>query len=186
MTPELVPHPLTVRGGTHLTGEQFGELLSCSTETAGPEPTLAEAHLLACEACATELASLREVISLFCEASKAYAEEELRGIPRWKIPRRRLFTHTFVPVNWLTAAAIFLTALLPLQVLHRHAVQTPPAITDSEADRSAQSDEALMDDVNRDLSATVPTSMQALDDPTDDASAADSESSDSTSTQRKD
>lgn len=76
MTPQLVPQPPAAHGEAHLTGEQFGELLARFTEAAGTEPTPAEVHLQACEACATELASLREVIALYREASKAYAEED--------------------------------------------------------------------------------------------------------------
>jgi anti-sigma factor RsiW len=189
MTPQLVPQPRTALGEGHLTGEQFGELLSRSTEAAGSEPTLAEAHLLTCEACATELASLREVITLFRDASNAYAEEELRGIPRFELPRRRVLPHFFVQASWLAAAAMFIVALLPLQVLLRHAARTQAAVssaTASDTGRTAQSDEALLDDVNRELTATVPTSMQALDDPSDDATVARSESSNATSNQGKD
>ena len=96
MTPQLVPQPQAVPGEGHLTGEQFGELLSRFTEEARSEATPAEAHVQTCEACAMELASLREAITLFRDASIAYAEEELRGIPRFELPRRRLFQHSFV------------------------------------------------------------------------------------------
>jgi anti-sigma factor RsiW len=190
MTPQLVPQLRAVPGEGHLTGEQFGELLARFTEDDGTEPTPAEAHLQACEACTAELASLREAITLFREASDAYAEQELRGIPRWRLPNRRVFSHTFVPAYWFVAAAMFLTALLPLQVMRRHARGTPPAMAStamvSNAASSAQSDEALLEDVNRDISATVPTSMQALDDPSDDATVAGSESSNATTNERKD
>ena len=190
MTPQLVPQARRADGEAHLTGEQFGELLARFTEDVGPEPTLAESHLQACEACSAELASLREAIALFREASDAYAERELRGIPRWRLPNRRVFSHRLVPAYWLAAAAMFVTALLPLQVLRRHAQGTPPAVaataTIGNAASSAQSDEALLEDVNRELSATVPTSMQELDDPSSDATVADSESSTATSNQRKD
>jgi anti-sigma factor RsiW len=173
-----------------LTGEQFGELLARFTEEVGPEPTLAEAHLQVCEACSAELASLREAITLFREASDAYAEQELRGIPRWRLPNRSVFSHTFVPAYWFVAAAMFLTALLPLQVMRRHAQGTPPAVaataTVSNAASSAQSDEALLEDVNREVSRSVPASMQDLDDPTEDASAVNSESSNATTNERKD
>jgi anti-sigma factor RsiW len=190
MTPQLVPQPPAAHGEAHLTGEQFGELLARFTEAVGPEPTPAEAHLQACEACATELASLREVITLYREASKAYAEEELRGIARWRLPERRVFTHRLVPAYWVAAAAMIMTALFPLQVLRRHAVRTPAAeiasATASNTAASAQTDEALLEDVNSEISASVPTSMQELADPSDDASTVNSESSVATSNQRKD
>ena len=185
MTPELVPRTKTEPGEAHLTASSSANCWHDSTEAAGSEPTLAEAHLQACEACSAELASLREAITLFREASDAYADQELRGIPRWRLPNRRVFSHRLVPAYWLAAAAMFVTALLPLQVLRRHAVRTPPAVatraTASNAAISTQSDEALLEDVNRELSASVPTSMQALNDPTDDASAVNNENSDATS-----
>jgi hypothetical protein len=136
------------------------------------------------------MASLREAIALFREASDAYAEQELRGIPRWKLPRQPVFRKAFVPVYWMAAAAMFLTALFPLQVLRRHALGRSPAVattaTVSNAASSAQSDEALLEDVNRDISASVPASMQELDDPTEDASTVNSESYDAPSNLRKD
>jgi hypothetical protein len=84
---------------------------------------------------------------------------------------------------------MFLVALLPLQVLRRHAARTQAALASAAASvttNTAQSDEALLDDVNREVSSSVPDSMQALDDPSDDATVADSESSNATSNQGKD
>ena len=86
MTPQLTTQPSladSAPGKSHLTGEQFGELMAGTTEAAGGELALAEAHLLVCEQCAAELASLREAITLFREASGTYADEELRRRPRW-------------------------------------------------------------------------------------------------------
>jgi len=189
MTPQLVPPPDAGQGGAHLTGEQFGELLSRFTETPEGELTPAEVHLRACEVCSTELANLRAAILLFRNASDAYAEQELRGIPRWKFPRRVL-RQSFTPAYWMAAAAMFVTALFPLQVMRQHAHRTSSVAATSASisntTNAVQSDEALLEDINRDISASVPTSMQALADPTEDASAVSSESTDATSNQRKD
>ena len=193
MTPQLTTQPGladSAPGETHLTGEQFGELMARPAESAGAELALAEAHLLVCEQCAAELASLREAICLFREASSTYADEELRRRPSWILPERRSFSRSLVPAYWVAAAAMFMTALFPLQVLHRHSAQPAPAgvssVASSDADRDAQSDEALLEDVNREISASVPTSMQALADPSDDETAVNSETSVATSNQRKD
>ena len=189
MTPQLRTQPGladSAPGESHLTGEQFGELMAGTTEAAGGELALAEAHLLVCEQCAAELASLREAICVFREASNAYADEELRLRSRWILPERRSTSLSLVPAYWVAAAAMFLTALFPLQLLRRHNVAPPPAVATSNADRSAQSDEALLEDVNSEISATVPTPMQALADPGDDETAANSETSVPTSNQRKD
>ena len=192
MTPQLTNQPgiadSAPLGENHLTGEQFGELMAQSTETAGAESTPAEAHVKVCQQCATELASLREAITLFREASSTYADEELRKMPRWEIPTRRVFTHRLVPAYWLAAAAMFLTALFPLQVLRRHNAQpqATAVVASNTPASTAQSDEALLEDVNSEISASVPTSMQALADPNDDETVADNESSVTTSNQRKD
>jgi anti-sigma factor RsiW len=177
-------------GENHLTGEQFGELMAGTTEAAGGELALAEAHLLVCEQCAAELASLREAICFYREASIAYADEELRQRPRWILPARSSSPRSLVPAYWVAAAAMLLTALFPLQVMRRHSVAPAAAsvssVAASDAGRDAQSDEALLEDVNSEISASVPTSMQALADPSDDASTASIATSDTTSNQRKD
>jgi len=177
-------------GKSHLTGEQFGELMAGTTEAAGGELALAEAHLLVCEQCAAELASLREAICVFREASSTYADEELRRRPRWILPERRSFSLSLVPAYWVAAAAMFITALFPLQVLRHHNVPQAPAgvssVAVSNAASDAQSDEALLEDVNSEISRSVPASMQALADPSDDETAANSETSVPTSNQRKD
>ena len=198
MTTEPVPQAQAAKSGialcaplgnAHLTGEEFGALLAISaTQGADPELARAEAHLLACEACAAELAGLREAIALFREASSAYADSELRRMPRWILPDKRVLPRTIVPAYWVAAAAMLLTALLPMQVLRRHAVAPQPTVASSAAsgaasgDRAstAQSDEALLDDVNREISASLPAPMQALADPTSSAAAAGSATSNRT------
>jgi hypothetical protein len=73
-----------------------------------------------------------------------------------------------------------------MQMLHRHALQPASGIVAGVPDRPIQSDEALLEDVDSEISASVPTPMQALAVPTDDVASVDIDSSDSTSTQRKD
>ena len=186
MTPQLVPQQPVVHsdsaGSTHLTAEQFGELLAGSEQSATPEAVLAEAHLLACEQCATELAGLRQSIALFRDATSAYADEQRLHQARW-VPRTRpTRARRLVPAYWAVAtAAMLVTALLPMQVLRQRTHPAQPAtVVSSVADRSTQSDEALLEDVDSEISASVPTPMQALADPT-----ATTEKSVSTSTQRK-
>jgi hypothetical protein len=199
MTPQRTTEQLAAQAGTtdcaalgetHLTGEQFGALMGGTTGTAGPEVAVAEAHLLVCEQCAMELASLREAISLFREASNAYADKELRSRPRWILPARRSHSQSLIPAYWVAAAAMFLTALLPLQMMRRHTLAPPAAgvssVAVSNTASDTQSDEALLEDVNSEISASVPTSMQALADPTADETAVNSKASVSTTDQRKD
>jgi anti-sigma factor RsiW len=179
------------RGENHLTGEEFGELMAGTTEAAGDVLAQAEAHLLVCEQCSAELASLREAICFYREASSAYADEELRKRPRWILPARSTTSRSLVPAYWATAAAMFLIALLPMQVIRRHSAASAAASVSSvaasnAAGSNAQSDEALLEDVNSEISASVPSSMQALADPNNDGTAASNATSDTTSNQRKD
>ena len=173
---ELPPGGLELDGlqqaGAHLTSDQFGELVVRSgpsaIDAADASVVLAEAHLLGCEQCAAELAGLRQSLTLFREATSAYSENEVRRLPRFVVPARP----SLEPAYWVAAAAMFLAAFMPLQVLREHAVrQASPAVASSVPDRFAESDEALLADVDREVSASVPTTMQALADPTgDDAS----------------
>jgi anti-sigma factor RsiW len=177
MNPQLAPQDLTTGG--HLTSDQFGDLLTAATT--GP----VEAHLAACEECAAEAAALRDSISLFRQASTAFADNQLRALPPLSIPSRRLHSPTVQPAFWAAAAALLLAAFLPMQSLHQHAVQPIASATASIASQdqtpTQESDEALLQDVDREASASLPASMQALADPT-----AEDSSSIQTSTQRKD
>jgi len=187
MTPQSTPRTAcSPLGSNHLTEDQFGELLSQPTGVRTSETTIAEAHVHTCELCAAELATLRESISLFRQASSAYADNELRNLPPVQLPARPAQTLALQPAYWAAAAAIVLAAFLPMQALRQHPLQPASASTTSVADRPVQSeDEALLEGIDTEISASVPTPMQALADPTGGGSG-DIDSSVSTSTQRKD
>ena len=163
----------------HLTEEQFGELLAPSTEKS--DRALAEAHIASCEQCSAELASLRDSLSLFLTATGAFAENEFRRLPQWSPPREPARRPLFQPAYWAAAAALLLAALLPLQMFHRHSPEPPAVVVVTTPDRPAESDEALFESVNSEISEAVPSPMQALADPTSSTT-----SSLQNSTQRKD
>jgi hypothetical protein len=134
-----------------------------------PSPlAAAQAHLLLCPACAAELANLRHSLSLFRQASTVHAGRELNNLAPLSLPNRSLLFPALQPAHWFAVAATLLVALLPLQTLRPHAMQSAAAITSDSAPSPSelQSDAALLDDVDREASASVPTSMQALADPT--------------------
>jgi hypothetical protein len=181
----MTPRPSSQPGEAHLTAEQLDELLVCPAGAS--ELTPAEAHLLACEQCAAELASLRESLFLFRQATSTYADRQLRLLPRWRIPLR---AHVLQPA-YFAAAAILLISLVPMQMAHRRdalhhpaaSTMAPVAVSNGDQARTAESDNALLEDVYTEVSASVPTPMQALDNP---IASADSDESIPTSTQRKD
>jgi anti-sigma factor RsiW len=182
MTPQLAQQ-FEIPISAHLTEDQFGGLLAGDAQQ--PILASAQAHLLTCEKCAAELASLRESLSLFQQATGAYAGEELRRLPQASLPDRPAVSPGLVfalePAYWL-AAAVLLAGLLPLQTGHRHAVAPAPTGASSNFAES-ESDDALLNDIDSEASASVPASMQALADP---AVAQDSDNTAQTSTQRKD
>jgi anti-sigma factor RsiW len=171
MTPQPPQPPAqpSIAGCGHLTGEQFGELLARSAGSPEPLDPLAEAHLRTCEQCAAELAALRESLALFREASSIYADRQLRLLPQWRIPVR----HHVAQPAYFAAAAILLLSLIPMQVAHRRSQLPKPlvaagasaVVAAGDQARTTESDDALLEDVNSEVSASVPAPMQALDVP---------------------
>jgi hypothetical protein len=182
----------------HLTSDQMSDLLACATSPQDESLELetatarAEAHLRTCATCAAEYASLREALSVFRDASTALADRELSRLqplsrPAFPVlPARGAYSQTLF---WMAASAILMAGILPLEMRWQRPLATPPIAT---ASASVESDEALLEDIDRELSASVPAPMQALSDPTGDASAAGSQSQassipqDPASSQRKD
>lgn len=163
MTPQLVlsrTAPQDSHSGAHLNEDQFGDLLALSPADATPE------HLLACDACAAEVAAIRESLAVFRDASRAYADNELRRMPQMALPSRRLISPAMQPAWWLAAAATLLVALSPMQMQRMRTIhQTAQVAGSSSTANAEQSDEALLDDVDREASASVPSPMQALASP---------------------
>lgn len=164
----------------HLTEEQFVELLFAA---AAPHAvTATEAHLAHCERCAAEFAGLRESLSLFRTATTNYANEQLRRMPQCTIPARRPLLQ---PAYFAAAAALVLAAFLPMQILHQRAAHHQPttaamATAAPAPARTVESDQALLQDIDNDISASVPAPMEALADPNAGMASA------TTSSQRKD
>jgi anti-sigma factor RsiW len=190
MTPQLtLPQKIAAHvGPTHLTEDQFSDLLARSPQTDSSNSAPSQAHLLTCEQCAAELATLRESLSLFRRAASAYADDELRRLPQMSLPSRRIFSPALEPTWLVAAAAIFLAALLPMQLARQHSFQPARALSASVSTDVAESesDEALLDDVDRDTSASVPAPMQALVDPMAGISSTSTGTSIQSSAQRKD
>jgi hypothetical protein len=156
----------------HLDEQQFAELLAVSRRelcegATGPELAQLQAHACECSECAAELARMRDSLALFREASTAYADAHLNRLPAWQPPARP--ASMLQPAYWAAvAAAVFLAIFVPLQMANRHPVQPPLQVPVVVAPQQApaETDEALLEDVNRELSESVPSPMAALADPT--------------------
>jgi hypothetical protein len=163
----------------HLTHEQLCDvILADSSLPQEGTSAIVQDHLRACLHCSAELESLRTSLSLFRQASTAYAGQQFaRSFLKVgsMAPPQRYLTQ---PLYWAAAAVVLVAASFPLSLYRQH--RPLPATTAVVAPHSAESDEALLEDVDQTLSTDVPSPMEPLADPT-----AVSTSADSTSSQRK-
>jgi anti-sigma factor RsiW len=165
----------------HLTHEQLCDvILADSSLPQESTSAIVQEHLQACLHCSAELESLRASLSLFREASTSYANNQqfTRSLlQRGSIaPPQHILTQ---PLYWAAAAVLLVAASFPFS-LYRQQHRPLPTATAVVAPNNAESDEALLEDVDQTLSADVPSPMEPLADPT-----AISISADSTTSQRK-
>ena len=160
----------------HLTHEQLCDMvLARSPHPLSSDYAALQHHLGACPACAAELASLRTSLTLFREASTSYSQRQLTRLRADNIPT---LSKTLVrPAYWAAAAVLCIAAALPI-TLHRQTPSAPASLisADKPADPSP-SDEALLEEINQELSAPIPSPMRPLADPTASSAATPSTSS---------
>ncbi len=140
---------------SHLTEEQIYELLDQPNE-AGQ----AQQHLASCQPCAKEFAAVRESLEGFRLAANGLAEE--RFSPVLAVRGGLLSGMRQSLVAWpmgLAAAGVLLAASVTM--VHR-AGPTVPVNTASVTAAPLESDEALLDGINQDLSTSVPPSLEPL------------------------
>jgi anti-sigma factor RsiW len=156
----------------HLTHEQLCDfVLDLAPHPLSSDFAALQQHLANCPACTAELATLRSSISLFRDTTTACARQQLAQFHanNTLTPRPHAFFH---PIYWATAAAMIVAAAIPL-TLHRPNQPPPaPVATVTTAAPAVQSDEALLDEINQEISAPVPSPMQPLADPTADSTTA--------------
>ncbi len=168
----------------HLSHEQLCDLLSADLSSqAAREPAeksgVLHEHLRACPICSAELRNLRDSLTLFRDASVSYTRRHFvhSHLRRSSIaPPQSYLTQ---PLYWAAAVLVLVAALFPLSMRHPqpaspvHAQppsRSPFAELQSQPQAQIQSDAALLADIDRTLSGDVPASMEALADPTADAS----------------
>ena len=169
----------------HLTHEQLCDVLladsSLPSAGADHETDVVDQHLQACLICAAELKSLRDSLTHFRDASVAYSRQEFAH----SYARRSSIAppHSVLsqPLYWAAAAVVFVAALFPIH-LHQQqsAARSAAKAAAAVSSQTAESDEALLSDIDQKVSADVPSAMEPLADPTDSTT-----SLTSTSDQRK-
>lgn len=141
---------------SHLTEAQLCDLLSTT-----PESASADAHLAECSLCANEFSTLRQSLSSFRLAASNYSL--LHTPPRPVVGTTVQRSFFAVPrLVWAGAlAAVLAVTGVTVSNLHKPAAVTPNVTTATTG--QPVSDEALLQDIDSDLSTSVPPSLQPLD-----------------------
>ena len=159
----------------HLTHDQLCDLILASgslpSETANPDifrndSDVVQAHLQACAVCSAELATLRDSLINFREASTSFARQEFAQSYAQRSSIAPPHSYLSQPLYWTAAALIFVAALFPLSMRRQPALSPVTHTAASVSSKTTESDEALLTDIDQMVSADVPTPMEPLADPT--------------------
>jgi hypothetical protein len=156
----------------HLTHEQLCDLILADSSLWQESDSrnlsdVVQTHLRACPLCSAELKNLRDSLTHFRDASASYARHEFAQ----SYAQRSSIAppHSFLtqPLYWTAAVVVFVAALFPLS-MHRQAGSASSVIRGSAAvsSQTMESDEALLTDIDQQVSADVPSPMEPLADPT--------------------
>jgi len=141
---------------SHLSSEQLERVLA-----GRPAPEVTQ-HLKKCARCGEDVATMRGLLGDFREAATGVAEQYRLAPVRMQKRAPRM--------AWaLAAAALVVGVATPVVVHHRDAGRGVPPVA---ADMPAMSDEALLQNVQDDLSASVPKSLLPLTSTVKDSKAA--------------
>ena len=141
--------------GAHLTTEQLDELLA-----GGGRDDRAARHLRFCAVCAREVAGLRGAIGGLREGLTEMAARDRGSLRAARVERIRPVRR--VPAYLALAASVAIVAVLvPLGRTVHPPVTTPDAGTV----RSVAADEALLQEIDQQVSASVPAALEPLENP---------------------
>jgi hypothetical protein len=128
----------------HLSQQQIDEWLM------GNRPAEVESHLRSCEVCEDALARVSEPLTMFGAAVRSWSEEHMGPLPVRAQARRR-------NAGWWRVGLAIATLWLAIAVpVYRHHQETQQAAL------TAVQDEALLQQVDRELSQSVPAPMEPL------------------------
>jgi hypothetical protein len=140
----------------HLTDEQMFELLDQTPSTTS------QSHLRNCADCQTEFSSLHASLVNFRTAATNLAAAETPALAARRIAPRAQSLRPRIWAASLTAA----TALLAVSIAIIHPTTTTPTTNETTAAvqpvAPTESDEALLDGIQQDLSTSIPPSLEPL------------------------
>ncbi len=141
----------------HLTDEQMAALLD---QSAG---AITQQHLLTCARCQAEVSDLRTALTGFRDAATSLAAAETPAL-RLR-PEASPATSGFRPYAWAasfaTIAAMLALSVSLLHPAHSRGNGVAPVVT-AQTNTPAVSDEALLEGIQQDLSASIPPSLEPL------------------------
>jgi anti-sigma factor RsiW len=140
--------------------EQEEYILNQGTEQQSPQVLR---HLAECVACRDEVARLEHGVAIFRSAAVEWSSQCLATRPQ-QLQTVSLRRFSISAVRWTFAAVVplvlLLLALLPLHLFHFSSPQvTRPVVQISAAQNS---DDALLEQVDEQVSVAVPSSMESL------------------------
>ena len=148
----------------HLTEAQLHDLLSAATDAAAtPAQSFAvQTHLTTCAQCQDDFALLEHSIANFRLAATNFALLHTPPRPVVGTTVQRSF-FAWPRIVWATGLASVLAVTgVTFSTLHKPA-KVPPTTVAAAASPQPVSDEALLQDIDSDLSTSVPPSLQPLD-----------------------
>ena len=120
-------------------------------------------HLTECDECRAAVAQLEHGLGVYCKAAVQWSAESLATRPQQFITASR---QPVLSLRWAMAAMIpivlVLIALLPLRTSNPHPAQPGVAQISTAQIRNDAGDDALLDQVDQQISAAVPSSMESL------------------------
>jgi hypothetical protein len=157
----------------HLTHEQLCDLILADSSLPlegefqnSHESDVVQEHLRACLVCSAELRSLRDSLSHFRDASVSFARQEFARSYARQSSIAPPHSYLSQPLYWAAAAVVFVAALFPLSMHRQRPVSPVTATVASASMQTAESDDALLADIDQKVSADVPSPMEPLSDPT--------------------
>jgi anti-sigma factor RsiW len=140
----------------HLTPEQLYTLLD---NPAADNQSHAPAHLAACPACAEEFDTLRASLTNFRFAATGLAAANTPALHVPATPRRTASRSILWPASFATAAVLVAASAALVHSSHLLPGSAPPAPS---AVTSNESDDALLEGIQRDLATSVPPPLAPL------------------------
>ena len=141
----------------HLTDEQIYDLLDPAANTA------AQTHLQTCGQCQAEIANLRASLANFRSAAISLAAMTAPNLPRVAAPIQSWFCGSKVwAASFAAATAVLALSISVLHPLHHTTEANPTSGSASKAAFSTESDDALLDSIQLDLSTSIPPSLEPL------------------------